>query len=120
MLTTTALSTSVKGLTDMPENRSTDSSGPGQRGELVPLPATRLAECTDCFAIATKARGRSVRVVSRHATIRGAREGLATLLRGLPRNLDWAAIFDTTKGAHSAPHSIALVLCVFNRERVAN
>jgi hypothetical protein len=104
----------------MPENRSTHSAGPGQRGEIVPLPAAKPAERTDCFAVATKARGRPVRLVSRHASIRGAREGLATLLRGLPRNLDWAAIFDTTKGAPSDPDSIALVLCVFNRERIAS
>ena len=104
----------------MPENRSTHSSGPGQRGEIVPLPAAKPAERTDCFAVATKARGRPVRVVSRHASIRGARERLATLLRGLPRNLDWAAIFDSSKGAPSDRHSIALVLCVFNRKRVAS
>jgi hypothetical protein len=120
VLTTTALNTSVKGPTGMPENGSTDSSGPGQRGEIVPLPAAKPAERTDCFAVATKARGRPVRLASRHASIRGAREGLATLLRGLPRNLDWAAIFDTTKGAPSDPRSIALVLCVFNRERIAS
>jgi hypothetical protein len=54
-------------LPTLSENRSSHSSGPGQRGELVPFPAARLGhERTDSFAVATKARGRKLLIHRRH------------------------------------------------------
>ena len=75
---------------------------------------------TGRFALVTKSRGARRRTRSRHHDLREAGRELASLTRGeVPADMDWAAIFDVTKGSLSDPSIPALLLCVFHRKGAA-
>ena len=69
------------------------------------------------FALVTKSRSRSPRTRSRHRYLQEAGEGLTALMRGkIPRVLDWAAIYDMSKGGPADPTAPAILLCVSHWE----
>jgi hypothetical protein len=69
------------------------------------------------FALVTKSRGARRRTRSRHHDLQEAGRELTSLTRGeVPADMDWAAIFDVTKGSLSDPSTPALLLCVFHRK----
>jgi hypothetical protein len=72
------------------------------------------------FALVTKSRNARRRTRSCHDDVQEAGRELASLIPGeVPADMDWAAIFDMTKGSLSDPSTPALLLCVFHRKGAA-
>jgi hypothetical protein len=107
-------------LSASPSAASGFSRRSGDAMSVISFPPAKRSPEPSRFALVTKSRGRSPRTRSRHRYLQEAGEGLAALMRDkLPSGLDWAAIYDVTKGPLSDPSTPALLLCVFHRKGAA-